>query len=115
MTSAEAKKGNDTIQGILSLYDTNVRVLFDTRSTRSFVAPRVVCHIPVPKTLLPYYLIVSTLGDAKLMGSEVYRDCKIKVHDKVLSGNLIVLNIKDFDLILGMDWLFKNFGKVNCR
>lgn len=45
----------------------------------------------------------------------MYRDCKIRVHDKVLPENLIVLNIKDFDLILGMDWLFKHFDKVDCR
>ena len=80
-----------------------------------FVAPRVVCHIPIPKTLLPYYLIVSTPGNVELVYSEVYKDCKIIVHDKELLGNLIVLDIKHFDLILGIDWLFQHYSKVDYQ
>ncbi|XP_052210449.1 uncharacterized protein LOC127813488 [Diospyros lotus] len=115
LTTAEAEQGKDTVQGILSLYDIDVCVLFDTGSTHSFVAPRVVCHIPISSTLLPYYLIVTTPGDTKMVGSEVYRDCKIIVHDKEFPGNLVVLDIKDFDLILGMDWLSQHYAKVDCR
>ena len=81
MTVAKVEKENDIVQGILSLYDINVCVLFDTGSTHSFVAPRIVCHIPFSSTLLPYYLIVFTLGGVELVGSEVYKDCKIIVHD----------------------------------
>ena len=80
-----------------------MRVLFDTGSTHSFVTPQVVCHIPILRTLLPYYLIVSMRGNVELVCSEVYRDCKIMVHDKELLGNLVVLDIKYLDLILGMD------------
>ncbi|XP_052174731.1 uncharacterized protein LOC127789782 [Diospyros lotus] len=50
-----------------------------------------------------------------MVGSEVYRDCKIMVHDKEFPGNLVVLDIKDFDLILGMDWLSQHYAKVDCR
>ncbi|XP_052181900.1 uncharacterized protein LOC127794693 [Diospyros lotus] len=115
LTTTEAEQGKDTVQGILSLYDIDVCVLFDTGSTHSFVTPRVVCHIPISSTLLPYYLIVTTPGDTKMVGSEVYRDCKIMVHDKEFPGNLVVLDIKDFDLILGMDWLSQHYAKVDCR
>ncbi|XP_052197391.1 uncharacterized protein LOC127804559 [Diospyros lotus] len=115
LTSTEAEKGKDTVQGILSLYDIDVCVLFDTGSTHSFVAPRIVCHIPFSSTLLPYYLIVSTPGGVELVGSEIYRDCKIMVHDKELPGDLIILDIHDFDLILGMDWLSRHYAKVDCR
>lgn len=115
LMSVEAEKGKDTVQGILSLYNIDVRVLFNTGSTHSFVAPRVMCHIPFSSTLLPYYLIVSTSGGVELVGSEVYRDCKIMVHDKELPGDLIILDIHDFDLILGMDWLSRHYAKVDCR
>jgi len=111
----KGEKGKDTVQGILSLYDIDVRVLFNTGSTHSFVAPRVVCYIPIPRTLLLYYLIVSTPRNVELVCSEVYKDCKIMVHDKELPGNLVVLDIKDFNLNLGMDWLFQHYAKVNYR
>ncbi|XP_052181975.1 uncharacterized protein LOC127794769 [Diospyros lotus] len=76
---------------------------------------RIVCHIPFSSTLLPYYLIVSTPGGVELVGSEVYRDCKIMVHDKELHRDLIILDIHDFDLILGIDWLSRHYAKVDCR
>ena len=49
------------------------------------------------------------------MGSEVFRDCEIKVHDKELIGDLVMLNIKDFNLILSMYWLFQYYAKVDCQ
>jgi len=115
LTVAKVEKENDIVQGILSLYDINVCVLFDTGSTHSFVALRIVCYIPFSGTLLPHYLIMSTLGGVELVGSEVYRNYKIMVHDKELPGDLIILDIYDFDLILGMDWLSRHYAKVDCR
>lgn len=35
----------------------------------------------------------------------VYRDCVVKVRDRGLSTNLVLLDIYDFDIILSMDWL----------
>jgi len=67
------------MQDILSLYGIDVCVRFDTGSTHSFIAPQAVCHIPVLKIILPYYLIVTTLGDMVLIGSEVFKDYKIMV------------------------------------
>ena len=106
LTKTDAEKGNKTIQYILSLYGIDVHVLFDTSSTHSFTASRVICHVPIPQTTLSYYLFVSTPRDVVLMGSTVLQNCEIKVHDKECPGNLVVLNIKDFDLIQGMDYLF---------
>ena len=103
------------MQGILSLYGIDVRVLFDMGSTHSFIAPRIVCHIPFSSTLLPYCLIVSTPGGVELVGSEFYKDCKIMVHDQELPRDLIILDIHDFDLILGVDWLSQHYAKVDCR
>ena len=36
------------------------------------------------------------------------------VHDKEFSIDLIVLPFHEFDLILGMDWLFKHRDIVDC-
>lgn len=34
-----------------------------------------------------------------------YLDCRIQIRDYGMLANLIVLDMHDFDLILGMDWL----------
>ncbi|XP_052197332.1 uncharacterized protein LOC127804502 [Diospyros lotus] len=115
LTSAEAEQGSGTIQGILSLYDHDVRVLFDTGATHSFLAPHAMCYIPHSWIALPYHLIVSTPGDRVMVGREKFENCEIGVHDRKLLGDLIILDISDFDLILGMDWLSRHYAKVDCR
>ena len=50
-----------------------------------------------------------------LLGSEVVPNCEIIVHDRVMPGDLVVLTIQDFDLLLGMDWLSHHYAKVDCQ
>jgi hypothetical protein len=44
----------------------------------------------------------------------VYLDCEIEIGDKIFMGDLNVLDMVDFDVILGMDWLAKHRASVNC-
>ncbi|XP_052210463.1 uncharacterized protein LOC127813503 [Diospyros lotus] len=71
LIATDAEQGNEIIQGILSLYSVDVRVLFDTGSAHSFIASHVICHVPIPRTILPYYLVVSTPRDVVLVGSKI--------------------------------------------
>ncbi|XP_052197291.1 uncharacterized protein LOC127804467 [Diospyros lotus] len=91
---ADAEKGNEIVQGILSLCGMDVRVLFDTGSTHSFIAPHMVCHVPIPKTSLPYHLAVATPGGLVLLGSEVLRNCEIMVGDR--AEELVRLNCEAY-------------------
>ena len=115
LTTAEAEQGDGTIQGILSLYGYDVRALFDTGSTHSFIALHIVDYIPHSRISLPYHLIVSTPGDRIMIAREMFENCEIEVHDKKLLGDLVILDVRDFDLILGMDWLSRHYARVDCR
>jgi dTDP-4-dehydrorhamnose reductase len=44
----------------------------------------------------------------------VYQNCEIEIGDKILMGDLNVLDMIDFDVILRMDWLSKHKALVNC-
>ncbi|MBN8156815.1 hypothetical protein J0J30_22645, partial [Vibrio vulnificus] len=44
----------------------------------------------------------------------VYNDCIIKVNDVQMTVDLILLDLTEFDLILGKDWLAKHRAKVDC-
>lgn len=115
LTSADAEKGNETIQSILSLYGIDEHALFDTGSTHSFIGPHVLCHVPISSTTFSYYLLVSMPRNEILVCSDMLLDCEIKVHDMNLLGDLVVLDIQDFDLILSMDWLFRHFTTMDCQ
>ena len=80
LTAAEAEGGNETVQGILSLYGSNICVLFDTCSTHSFITPHVLHLVPVVSCSLPYILSITTSSGSMLLGDVVVRNCEIVVH-----------------------------------
>ena len=41
--------------------------------------------------------------------------CPIKLGDRVLLVDLVVLNIHDFDVIFRMDWLSQNHANIYCH
>ena len=45
----------------------------------------------------------------------VYRDCPIKIREYEFLGDLIELSLKDFDVILDMDWFSRHQVVVDCR
>ena len=45
----------------------------------------------------------------------VYRDCPIKIREYEFLGDLIELSFREFDVILGMDWLSRHQAIVDCR
>ena len=92
-----------------------MHVLFDTGSTHSFIAPHVLLRIPVVCSPLPFDLSITTPGGVVMLGNEIVRDCEIGVHDQVFLGDLIVLAIQDFDVLLGMNWLSRHYAQVDCR
>lgn len=45
----------------------------------------------------------------------VCRSCPIRIGDRELVADLMVLDMRDFDVILGMDWLATHHASINCR
>jgi hypothetical protein len=64
---------------------------------------------------LPYDIVISTPLERTVVVSRVARRCEIQVGREILHGDLIVMAIKDYDLILDMDWLSKHGARVDCR
>ena len=47
--------------------------------------------------------------------NRVYRDCPIRIREYEFLGDLIELSFREFDVILGMDWLSRHQVVVECR
>ena len=71
-------------------------------------------HIERESELLDCGLFVRTPTGGSLLAERVYRDCMIRLGEHKLKVNLIILDIRDFDAILGMDWLASHHAIVNC-
>ena len=45
----------------------------------------------------------------------MYKKCLVIVLHRVLLADLIELDIVDFNVILGMDWLYSSYASIDCR
>ena len=50
-----------------------------------------------------------------MVAREMFENSEIEVYDKKLLGDLVFLDVRDFDLILDMDWLSRHYARVDCR
>ncbi|EOX94106.1 DNA/RNA polymerases superfamily protein [Theobroma cacao] len=59
-------------------------------------------------------IVVHTPLGEQLIRNTCYRDCGVRVGEEEFRGDLIPLEILDFDLILGIDWLTAHRANVDC-
>ncbi|GJX20316.1 reverse transcriptase [Tanacetum coccineum] len=114
LTTDQAANAPGTISGTLYMYDRDVFVLFDTGATHSVVSLAFSKHIKVPSTLLDYALSISTPMKNNVVIGHEYRDCPLRFDDKIRSANLLPLEMSDFDIILGMNWLTEHRATIDC-
>ncbi|GJU67893.1 retrotransposon protein, putative, ty3-gypsy subclass [Tanacetum coccineum] len=113
LTTNQAANAPGTISGTLYMYDRDVFVLFDTGATHSMVSLAFSKHIKVPSTLLDYALSISTPMKNNVVIGHEYRDCPLRFDDKIHSANLLPLEMSDFDIILGIDWLTEHRATID--
>jgi hypothetical protein len=108
----EAQEAPNVVIGMFLINDTSAVVLFDSGASHSFISTYVGKH-NMPLALLGCQMIVSSLG-----GDMPARQLCPKVNLKIMGvdfvANLIVLESKDIDVILGMDWLSKCMVLIDC-
>jgi hypothetical protein len=114
LTTQDAQATDTVVTGILPLFSTPARVLFDPGSTHSFISCGFVRNIARSPEPLEYELSVSTpLGDT-LMSNLVLKSCMFCIEGRELSADLVLLEMHDFDVILGMNWLAAYHASVDC-
>ena len=59
-------------------------------------------------------LVIKTLGHSVIM-NRVYKDCPIRIREYEFPRDLIELSFREFDVILGMDWLSQHQVVVDYR
>ena len=69
----------------------------------------------LPKSGTEYDILVTNPLGHSVIVNRVYRDCPIRIREYEFPGDLIELSFKEFDVILGMDWLSRHQVMVDCR
>ena len=67
----------------------------------------------IPETL-DFELSVDTPFEHVICTDKVYKSCNVLVSMRELEANLVLLDMYEFDLILGMDWLSIFHASIDC-
>jgi hypothetical protein len=93
--------------------DTSAIVLFDSGASHSFISAAYVGKHNLPLALLRYQMIVSSPG-GDILTRQLCSKVNLKIRRVDFVANLIVLESKGIDVILGMDWLSKHKVLIDC-
>jgi hypothetical protein len=109
----EAQEAHDIVIGMFLVNDTSAVVLFDSVASHSFISAAYVGKHNLPLALLRCQMIVSYPG-GDMPGRQLCPKVNLKIKGVDFVANLIVLESKGIDVILGMDWLSKYKILIDC-
>ena len=115
MKAVEDKNAMDVIVGNFHIFETIIHAVIDLGSTHSYVCTSILRLGSLPKSETKYDILVTNLLGHSAIVNRVYRDCPIKIQEYEFLGDLIELSFREFDVILGMDWLSRHQVVVDCR
>ena len=96
------------VSGILSVCSLDARVLFDHGASYSFILPVFASRMEwKPSKMLFPSSVMTPLSD-ELETDIFFPSCPVLVEGRELLADLVLLDVIDFDVILGMDWLARH-------
>ena len=102
------------IVGNFHIFETIVHALIYPGSTHSYVCTSIPSLGSLPKSETGYDILVTNPLGHSVIVIRVYRDCSIRIREYEFPGHLIELSFREFDVILGMDWLSRHQVVVDC-
>ena len=115
MTRKEAVQDVDVISGTLSINSVEAKVLIDSGATKSFISQEFVDKLQCRIQPLEQTLVIEVANQAKIPVSQVCPKCDVEIENCHFIANLIPFKLGEFDVILGMDWLFDHEAQIDCK
>jgi hypothetical protein len=114
MTSVEAQQAQDMVLGIFLISSHPATVLFDSRASHSFISWGFVMKHNLPIATMKHTMLVS-LPRGEMTTKHICPAVSIIKRGGVdFPSNLILLDSKGIDIILGMDLLSKYDRVIQC-
>ena len=103
------------IQGTFLLSHLWARVLFDSGASHSFITASVVIELGLEVEALEEPLYVSSPLGIRVRIGMICRGCELEISGTLLTVDLRIMDISEFDVILGMDWLTAYRVVIDCE
>ncbi|KAA3487561.1 DNA/RNA polymerases superfamily protein [Gossypium australe] len=111
----EEASSPDVITGTFTIYDTSVIALIDPGSTHSYICMNLVFSKTFLVESTEFTIKVSNPLGKSVLVDKVCKNCPLMFRDICFPADLMLFPFDEFDIILGMDWLFVHDAIVNCK
>ena len=113
MTHRDAQATSDVVTSTLQLHTFFAREFIDPGLTHSFVSISFASSLDMHISTMDFDLIVATPMGNSVVTSRMLKNCPVMIDYREIPINLVLFNLQDFDVILGMDWLASYHSFVN--
>ena len=103
------------IQGTFLLSRLWARILFDSGASHSFITASCVRELGLEFETLEKFLYVSSPLGTRVSVDLIYRGCNLEISGVLLTVELRVMDMSEFDVIIGMDWLTEYRVIIDCE
>ncbi|XP_070016045.1 uncharacterized protein [Nicotiana sylvestris] len=111
----EAESSDVVIIGTILVCDREASVLFDLGSTYSYASSYFAPYLVLPSDSLSIPIYVSTPVSDSIVVDQVHRSCIMVIGGLETRIDLLLLDMVDVDVILGMDWLSPYHAILDCH
>ena len=114
VTQQDADAAPDVVIGIISILDHNAYTLVDPGATYSFASKHFLDHFQIETQPLEGCMRVSLPTRDLLLSDRVIRDSRVLIGGQEFPADLVAFDMRDFDVVLGMDWLSRHRATLDC-
>lgn len=91
----------------------HARTLFNTGASHLFISRSFAREHDLISSLMLKALRIQTYGH-EMSTDRCIMSCSILFGDRALLANLVLLPMREFDMVLGMDWLTRHHATIDC-
>jgi hypothetical protein len=113
VTTEEDQQAQYIVPGMFFVRSHPATILFDSGASHSFISSTFVPKYHLPLSIMKHTMLVSSTGGEMRM-KHICPAVSITISGVDFLANLIILDSKGIDIILGMDWLRKYDKVILC-
>ncbi|XP_074323074.1 uncharacterized protein LOC141660017 [Apium graveolens] len=115
MTRKDVMQNVDVVTCMLDINSVEVKVLIDSRKTRSFIAESVIARLKCVVYPLEPNLIREVANQERVIAKRICPICDRNIEGRHFSADLILFKLREFDVLLWMDWFSNHYVQIECR
>ena len=114
VTQQNVDAAPDVVTGIISILDHDAYTLVDPGAMHSFAFKPFLDSFQIETQPLGGHMRVSLPSGHPLFSDRVVRDSRVLIGRQEFPADLVALDMRDFDVVLGMDWLSRHRATLDC-